>query len=99
MLIGFFLLTAGQWGSSDAGGGLPMGGMLINSGLMVLLLCFGLLCGGIVVLGALKLRAPGQKVTFWRRTIIIFSALSLLAMGGFILGAVLGMVGGFLAKE
>ncbi len=57
---------------------------------------FGLATGAIVLVSSVMLLAkPGQQWT-WGVLILVFSALSLFGMGGFLVGAILGMVGGIL---
>lgn len=55
---------------------------------------FGLICGIIVTLSAVLLRLkPAQRQT-WGILVLVFSILSFFGFGGFIVGAVLGIVGG-----
>lgn len=57
----------------------------------------GLICGALVVLGAMMLlRKPAQKRP-WGILIIVFSIPSVVTGGGFIIGFILGIVGGALA--
>jgi hypothetical protein len=49
------------------------------------------------VVGAAMLRAHPQEHTMWGIVIIIFSALSFVGMGGFFIGALLGIIGGAFA--
>ena len=54
---------------------------------------FGLVCGVIVTLSAVLLRLkPNQRQT-WGILMLVFSILSFFGLGGFIAGAVLGIVG------
>lgn len=58
---------------------------------------FGLASGAIVLASAILLSAaPGQRRT-WGVLILVFSVLSFLGLGGFVIGAVLGILGGALA--
>jgi len=57
---------------------------------------FGLVSGAIVLASAVLLLAVPSQRTTWGVLILVFSALSLLGMGGFLVGAVLGIVGGVL---
>jgi len=58
---------------------------------------FGLACGFIVLVSAILLSAvPSQRMT-WGALILVFSVLSFLGIGGFVVGALLGIVGGILA--
>jgi Family of unknown function (DUF6114) len=57
---------------------------------------FGLICGSIVTLSAVLLRLkPGQRQT-WGVLVLVFSVLGFFGFGGFIVGSVLGIVGGIL---
>jgi len=58
---------------------------------------FGLASGIIVLTSAILLMAvPSQRRT-WGVLILVFSILSFLGIGGFVIGAILGIVGGILA--
>lgn len=57
----------------------------------------GLVAGIVVLVGALMLNSrPADHMT-WGIIIVVFSAISLLGMGGFFIGAALGIAGGALA--
>lgn len=57
---------------------------------------FGLVTGAIVLASAILLLANvGQRST-WGILILVFSILSFMSLGGFIVGATLGIVGGIL---
>jgi len=57
----------------------------------------GLVCGAIVLISATMLLAKvGQRRT-WGILILVFSVLSFIGLGGFVLGAVPWIVGGILA--
>lgn len=65
-------------------------------GMMAGISLLGLIAGAIVLAGALMLRGkPGQR-HMWGLIIVIFSAISILGMGGFFVGAILGIIGGVL---
>ncbi len=52
------------------------------------------ICGVIVLFGAIMLKVqPNQQVS-WAIIIIAFSAVSFVGMGGYFIGAILGIVGG-----
>ncbi len=53
--------------------------------------------GIIVIISAIKLYNTPQEATIWGSLIIIFSVVSLLGMGGFLIGFILGLVGGILS--
>ena len=65
----------------------------LASGFVAAIAIWGLICGAIVTLSALLLRLkPGQRQT-WAILVLVFSILSFFGFGGFIVGAVLGIVG------
>ena len=69
------------------------------SGFVGLMGIFGLVSGAIVLVSAVKLLTnPGQTRT-WSILILVFSVLSFIGLGGFIVGAVLGIVGGALVLK
>lgn len=58
---------------------------------------FGLVSGVIVAISAVMLQTGPARQRTWGVLILVFSALSILGAGGFVLGAILGIVGGVLA--
>ena len=52
------------------------------------------ICGVIVLMAAIMLRVQPQQKVIWAIVIIVFSAVSFVGMGGFFIGAILGIVGG-----
>ncbi len=54
----------------------------------------GLICGVIVIVASFILNLRPMDHTTWGIVILIFSALSFVSMGGWIIGAVLGIAGG-----
>ena len=70
--------------------GFPFGSFL---GLMIV----GLVCGIIVTTSALMLNSRPAEHRSWGIVILIFSVISFLGMGGFYIGAILGVAGGALA--
>ncbi|MEM0123512.1 MAG: DUF6114 domain-containing protein [Conexivisphaerales archaeon] len=69
------------------------GGPFFMFGLMAI---FGLISGVIVLVSGLMLRKSADY-TVWGILIVVFSIFSFFGMGGFIVGAVLGIIGGALA--
>jgi hypothetical protein len=66
------------------------------SGIVGVMGTFGLVSGAIVLLSAIMLlRNPNQPKT-WGVLILVFSVLSFLGLGGFIVGAILGIIGGIM---
>ena len=61
------------------------------------LILLGLVCGIIVTMGAFMLNSRPAERRSWGLIILIFSVISFLGMGGFFIGALLGVVGGALA--
>jgi len=59
----------------------------------VLALVFGIATGILVVIGSLLLYVNPENRTAWSLIILIFSILSILSLGGFIVGLILGIVG------
>jgi len=56
----------------------------------------GLVCGAIVVVGSFMLNLRPLEHFSWGAIVLIFSIISLVNMGGWIVGAVLGIAGGAL---
>ena len=68
----------------------------IASGFVGAIAVFGLICGIIVTMSAVLLRLkPDQRQT-WGVLVLVFSVLGFFGFGGFIVGSVLGIVGGIL---
>jgi hypothetical protein len=66
------------------------------SGVVGVMGAVGLVCGSVVLVSASMLLAKvGQRRT-WGVLILIFAVLSFLGLGGFIVGAILGIIGGIL---
>ena len=53
--------------------------------------------GALMLVGAAGLIIPGHRMFVWAMLVIAFSYASLAGSGGFLVGAILGMVGGSLA--
>jgi len=74
-----------------------MGGFGVPFGFVAGLLIIGLVSGILVTVGAVMLNArPAEHVT-WGAIILAFSTISLIGMGGFFIGAILGIAGGAIA--
>jgi hypothetical protein len=58
---------------------------------------WGLICGVLILLGAFMIYTRPGSHGIWGIIILIFSLLSFIAGGGFIIGAILGVIGGILA--
>lgn len=57
----------------------------------------GLVSGIVIVASALMLQNRPSEAKTWGTLILVFSVVSLFGMGGFIIGAILGIIGGILA--
>jgi hypothetical protein len=66
------------------------------SGILSVMGGFGLVCGAIVLVSATMLLARVGTRRTWGILILVFSVLSFVGLGGFVLGAILGIVGGVL---
>jgi hypothetical protein len=66
-------------------------------GWFYLLAAVGLVSGVIILLGSVMLYSRPGKAQTWGALILTFSVVSFFGMGGFLLGAILGIVGGVLA--
>lgn len=66
------------------------------SGFVGLMGAFGLVTGAVVLVSSVMLLARSGQQRTWSVLILVFSVLSFVGMGGFIVGAVLGIVGGAL---
>ena len=90
------------WGMGGFMGGYGMmGGYYYGSnayyGMMYGLESLGLVVGALVIIFALLMRSkPADRKTYGV-LILVFSLISLVGMGGFFIGAILGIVGGVLA--
>jgi len=67
------------------------------SGVLTVMGGFGLVCGAIVLVSATMLLAKVGARRTWGILILVFSVLSFVGLGGFVVGAILGIVGGVLA--
>ncbi len=71
----------------------------IAAGFVGAIAVFGLICGAIVSISALLIRLrPAQRQT-WGILVLVFSILSFFGFGGFIAGAVLGIVGAVMTLQ
>ncbi|MCS7117431.1 MAG: hypothetical protein NZ957_01410 [Thaumarchaeota archaeon] len=73
----------------------PMWGMM--GSLWLVFSSLGLVSGAVVLAAALLMYSRPEQAQSWGTVILVFSAVSLLGMGGFVIGAVLGIMGGVLA--
>lgn len=68
-----------------------------GSGWMVGFSVAALVCGILVLIGAIMLNARPAENTAWGIVVLVFSIASFIGMGGYFLGAVLGIAGGAIA--
>jgi hypothetical protein len=109
MLLGgsmaFMMLTYHDEGSGmmDGFGGMMggyrnmMNGLDFPYGLMSGLMLVSLVSGVLVIVGAVMINIHPSQISTWGIIVLVFSVVSLAGMGGFLIGAVLGFVGGVLA--
>ena len=69
----------------------------LAAGFVGAIAAFGLICGIIVTISAVMLRLKPSQLQTWGILILVFSVLSFFGFGGFIVGAVLGIVGAVMA--
>lgn len=89
-MMGGFAGMMNGYESMMNGFGMPLGYM---TGFSIV----GLIAGIVVLIGAVMLNARPAERTTWGALIIAFSVISLLGMGGFWIGAIIGIAGGALA--
>ncbi len=71
----------------------------IAAGFVGAIAIFGLICGTIVSISAVLIRLkPAQRQT-WGILVLVFSILSFFGFGGFIAGAILGIVGAVMTLQ
>ena len=68
-----------------------------DTGVLFRLAIVGLICGVLVLLGAIMLRLKPANKKAWGILIVVFSIPSVITGGGFIIGFILGIIGGALA--
>lgn len=90
----------------SAGGAAPMMGMMgagtygvggFFVGMTLFVALWGLLTGGAVLAAAWRVRVAPDTATAWGVVAIVAGALSLLAMGGWLLGSLAALAGGIMA--
>jgi len=92
-----FGFLGGMMGGMMGGFTGMMGGFGFPFGLMIGFMIVGIVAGIIVLIGAFMLNSRPSEHLAWGIVILIFSVISFLGMGGFIIGAILGIAGGALA--
>jgi hypothetical protein len=92
-----FMFWGTGYGWMMRGFGGMIGSLGVPFGFMQGLMLVGLASGIIVIVGAVMLDARPTDHFAWGVIILVFSVTSFLGMGGFIVGAILGIVGGAFA--
>lgn len=87
----------GFWGGMMGGWHGMMGGLGLSYGYIAGFSLVGLVCGIIVVIGSVMLNIQPADHTSWGIVILAFSIVSFVSMGGFFIGAILGIIGGAFA--
>jgi len=98
--VSAFVLPSLNYGTLAVPHNLPASAVPgLVSGFVGMIGVFGLVSGAIVLVSSVMLlTGKGQRRT-WSVLILVFSVLSLFGLGGFLVGAVLGIVGGALALQ
>jgi hypothetical protein len=89
-----WLAHVGLVGYGDDGSGDDVGWM---PGFLLAFSAVGLVSGAAVVTAAYMLYNKPSQAQTWGTIVLVFAVVSLLSAGGFIIGALLGIVGGLLA--
>jgi len=71
-----------------------MGSYASSTSFLAGLSLVGVICGVVVLMSAILLRVQPHQHTIWAIVIIAASIISFVGMGGYFVGAVLGIVGG-----
>lgn len=74
-----------------------MGSYASSNGFFTAVSIVSLVCGVVVVFSSFVLRLHAKEHVIWGVVIIVFSAISLVGMGGYFVGAIFGIIGGALA--
>lgn len=87
-------MGAPGWGSMMGGWGMPAGSIL---GFMGATSILSLAAGGIAVAGSYAIYVKPESSKEWGAGILLASIVGLFGMGGFLIGPILGIIGGILA--
>ncbi|HXW94865.1 MAG TPA: hypothetical protein VEJ19_04090 [Nitrososphaerales archaeon] len=100
LAVSAFVLPNLTYASTSVPHGLPASAIPgLVSGFVGLMGIFGLVSGAIVLLSSVMLLTNSGQPRTWSVLILVFSVLSFVGMGGFVVGAVLGLVGGALVLK
>jgi hypothetical protein len=96
--VGAFVLPHVDYANVAVPTGFDAAGIpALVSGMVGTMGAIGLVSGAIVMVAAVMLLRGTSSWRAWSALILAFSILSFVGLGGFVLGAVLGMIGGILA--
>jgi hypothetical protein len=70
---------------------------VLGSAIMPLMAIIGAATGFLVIFGAVRLISHPKEHRRWGMLIVVFSIIGLAGMGGFLIGTVLGVIGGTMA--
>lgn len=84
----------GMMGSFYGGYYGMMGAGYYDAGLPYIMGAVGLVSGAVILVGAVMAYSDPGRAAAWSIVILVFSLASLFAMGGFLVGAIFGAVGG-----
>ena len=90
---GVLILVGGLLGLTWLGW--PMWGWM--PGFLLVFSAIGIVSGGAIVTAAYMLYNKPSQAQTWGTIVLVFAVVSLLSAGGFIIGALLGIIGGLLA--
>jgi len=96
----FILASRGISGALDYminTGGLPLAAALAIQHILFSLSSVGLILGALMIFASLMLYYKPSSCCGWGAAILVLSILSIFAGGGFLLGLILGVIGGSLA--
>ncbi|MEM2802966.1 MAG: hypothetical protein QXV24_01480 [Nitrososphaerota archaeon] len=87
--------------------GCPMCGMMWRwggpmmawpfTGMMAFVSILGIVAGALLILGGLMIRVNPKDTQLWGIIILIFSIIGFLSGGGFLIGSIIGLIGGIIA--
>ena len=84
----------GSFVSGMMGGYHNFMGIYSSYGFLAGISLLAVICGVVVAMSAIMLRVHPEERLIWAIVIIAFSTVSFVGMGGFFIGAVMGIVGG-----
>jgi hypothetical protein len=84
------------WGMMDNWHGM-MGSYGLSNNYLSAFSFIGLVCGIIMIIGAFMLNLRPLEHVTWGTLVLVFAAVSLVSMGGWFIGAIIGIIGGALA--